>query len=95
MRSPGESLARKAKMSTTTDEAELQILISENLRDAAELTKVLSDDWMFLSFDADASDAQGDFRKVYYNKLSDLHDTFGVIKQSYQAICEIHEVSYQ
>jgi len=82
-------------MSITTDEAELQILISQNLRDASELTKVLSDDWMFLSFDSDSSDAQSDFRKIYYNKLSDLHDTFGVIKQSYEAICEIHEVSYQ
>jgi hypothetical protein len=82
-------------VTTNTEEAELQILISENLTDAAQLTKTLSDDWMFLSFSPQASDAQSDFRKLYYNKLSDLHDTFGIIKESYQAICEVHGVSYQ
>jgi len=82
-------------MSINTDEAELQILVSQNLSDAAELTKTLSDDWMYLSFSPDASDAQSDLRKLYYGKLSDLHDTLGVIKESYKAICEVHNVDYQ
>ena len=82
-------------MSINTDEAELQILISENLRDATELTRTLSDDWIIISFSSEASDAQSDFRKIYYSKLSDLCDTLNVIRESYQAICEVHNVSYQ